>query len=203
MARVKEIPSEKETEMRVIGIDIGTIHCGYGIIEVQGFNSSRVHQRFKEAKKFNNHSTFKPFNHLTYIASGMIEMNKKDALPLRLKLLYSSLKKIIDEYRPSHLCIEKIFYHKSIRSAFTLGGAWGIAMLLAGEFAIPVFEYNPTELKRALTGYGRAEKSQVKEMVIRILGSGRTMNPKLSLDAADALALCICHINSSNWMQDT
>lgn len=171
--------------MRVIGIDLGTIHCGYGIVEFQGFKGSRV-------QKFNNHSTFKPLNHLTYITSGEITMNEKDALPLRLKLLYSSLKGIIDEYKPSHLCIEKIFYHKSIRSALTLGGAWGIAMLLAGEFAMPVFEYNPTELKQALTGYGKAEKHQVREMVKRILN----INSEPSLDITDALALCICHINS-------
>jgi crossover junction endodeoxyribonuclease RuvC len=135
-------------------------------------------------------------------------MNKKDNLPERLKILYNSLKTVFNEYRPSHLCIEKIFYHKSIRSAFALGSTRGIAMLLAAENDIPVFEYNSTELKMALTGYGRAEKRQVKEMVMRILNLQATSRKpqvagnihavtceKLTDDITDALALCICHIH--------
>lgn len=192
--------------MRIIGIDPGTICCGYGIIEIRGQGSSE----------------------LLYITSGDIRMKKKDPLPERLKLLYKSLTKIIDEYKPSHLCMEKIFYHKSIRSALVLGSARGIVMLLAAEGSMPLFEYNPTELKMALTGYGRAEKRQVKEMVIRILnlraqntehpetlrnGAGRTQSTEhrlktddnitfsLSEDAADALALCICHINLLNRLK--
>jgi len=161
--------------MRVIGIDPGTICCGYGIVEARGPGSKLIH-----------------------VASGDIRMNKKDTLPERLKVLYNSLKTTLNEYKPSHLCIEKIFYHKSIRSAFTLGSVRGIAMLLAAENAIPISEYNSTELKMALTGYGRAEKRQVKEMVIRVLN----LNPSLlslSEDTSDALALSICHINSSTF----
>ena len=136
-------------------------------------------------------------------------MNKKDTLPERLKVLYDSLKATINEYKPAHLCIEKIFYHKSIRSAFALGSTRGVAMLLAAENNIPVFEYNSTELKMALTGYGRAEKRQVKEMVIRILNLHPPVSPLtkggiewgLSEDMTDALALCICHINSANGLK--
>jgi crossover junction endodeoxyribonuclease RuvC len=130
-------------------------------------------------------------------------MNRKDTLPERLKTLYNSLKTILNEYKPSHLCIEKIFYHKSIHTAFTLGSTRGIAMLLAAENSIPVFEYNATEMKMALTGYGRAEKRQVKEMVGRLLNLNSSIVTRnassvtLSEDATDALALCICHIHSS------
>ena len=108
------------------------------------------------------------------------------------------LNDVIGEYKPSQLCLEKIFYHKSIRSAFTLGSVRGTALLLAAQNNLPVFEYNPTELKMALTGYGRAEKRQVQEMVKRILHISPSPSD-LSEDSTDALALCICHINSSTF----
>ncbi|MBI4654754.1 MAG: crossover junction endodeoxyribonuclease RuvC [Nitrospirae bacterium] len=165
--------------MRVLGIDPGTICCGYGIVA--------IHSEGRSGSKAPIH-----------IASGKIKLNKNDTLPERLKALYDSLEAVIAEYKPSRMCLEKIFYHKSIRSAFTLGAARGIVMLLSAENAIPIFEHNSTELKQAITGYGRAEKHQVESMIKRILN----INSKLSPDAADALALCVCHINSSRWMKD-
>jgi crossover junction endodeoxyribonuclease RuvC len=197
--------------MRVIGIDPGTLCCGYGIIETSDELRVMSYELNSRTKTQNSE--------LVYVTSGEIRMKNTEALPERLKILYNALKNIIDEYKPAHLCIEKIFYHKSIHSAFALGTARGIVMLLAAQNAIPVFEYNPTALKMALTGYGRAEKRQVKEMVIRILnlknkqGSSKNKNPILSLDpsaprplepfiitedASDALALCICHIHHYN-----
>jgi crossover junction endodeoxyribonuclease RuvC len=160
--------------MRIIGIDPGTICCGYGIIE--SGNNSRLH----------------------YITAGDITLKNKDPLPDRLKILYDSLNAIIHQYRPSTLCLEKIFYHKSIRSAFALGSTRGVVLLLAAEHGLPVFEYNPTELKMALTGYGRAEKRQVQEMVKKILNLTASNSP-MSEDSTDALALCICHIHSSTF----
>jgi len=156
--------------MRVIGIDPGTIVCGYGIVEASGRNP-------------------------VHIYSGEIKLRQKDLLQERLKTVYDSLKSTIIEYSPDHLCLEKIFYHKSILSAMTLGSVRGIALLLTAEHNLPLFEYNPTELKMALTGYGRAEKSQVQEMV-KIVLNLKASHPKMSLDRSDALALCICHINS-------
>jgi crossover junction endodeoxyribonuclease RuvC len=163
--------------MRIIGIDPGTICCGYGIVETR--NKSDIAR-----------------SDTVYITSGDVKSNKKDLLPERLKNLYDSLKSIIDEHEPTALCLEKIFYHKSIRSAFALGSVRGIALLLAAQNNLPVFEYNPTEIKMALTGYGRAEKRQVKEMVKLLLNLKAS---KLTEDSADALALCICHINSSTY----
>ena len=160
--------------MRIIGIDPGTICCGYGILET-GVRGSE----------------------LTYITAGDIKLNKKDPLPVRLKTVYDSLKAVINEHNPAHLCLEKIFYHKSILSALALGSVRGIALLLAAQKDIPVFEYNSTELKMALTGYGRAEKRQVQEMVKILLN---IKSSTLGTDSTDALALCICHINSSRWM---
>ena len=159
--------------MRVIGIDPGTVCCGYGIVDVSGKGRSAV-----------------------FVTCGDVRMNSKKPLPERLKILYNSLGKVIAQYSPAHLCMEKIFYHKSIRSTLTLGAARGIIMLLAAENSIPLYEYNSTELKMALTGYGRAEKRQVKDMVIRIL-SLDSSSESISDDSSDALALSICHINSS------
>jgi crossover junction endodeoxyribonuclease RuvC len=98
------------------------------------------------------------------------------------------------------LCLEKIFYHKSIPSAFALGATRGIAMLLAAQNNLPLYEYNPTEVKMALTGYGRAEKRQVQEMV-KIILNLKSSSQKFSEDSTDALALCICHINSSTFIR--
>ncbi len=159
--------------MRVIGIDPGTVCCGYGIVDVSDKGRSTV-----------------------YVTCGDVRMNNKKPLPERLKILYDSLGKIITQYKPAHLCLEKIFYHKSIRATLTLGSARGIIMLLAAENSIPLYEYNSTELKMALTGYGRAEKRQVKDMVIRILSLDGS-SESISDDSSDALALSICHINSS------
>lgn len=164
--------------MRIIGIDPGTICCGYGIVEVRSEKLEMI-RRGEPA----------------YVTSGDIKMNKRAPLPERLKVLYDSLKKIFDEYKPSQVCIEKVFFHKNVRSALTLGSTRGITMLLAAEKALPLVEYNSTELKLALTGYGRAEKGQVQEMVIRILKIKPSLLP-ISKDSSDALALCICHINS-------
>jgi crossover junction endodeoxyribonuclease RuvC len=161
--------------MRIIGIDPGTICCGFGIVDVEKIKNNPFH-----------------------VASGDIKLKKKEPLPERLKNLYQSLDTIIKEYRPSQLCIEKIFYHKSIRSAFALGSTRGIVLLLAAQNGIPVFEYNSTELKMALTGYGRAEKRQVQEMVKIILNLKSSPAP-ISEDTSDALALCICHINTMTF----
>jgi crossover junction endodeoxyribonuclease RuvC len=164
--------------MRIIGIDPGTVTCGYGIVEIEKKRGGTP----------------------LYVTAGDVKMNRKEGLPQRLKVLHTSLKALIEEYRPSSLCIEKIFYHKSIRSAMALGYTRGIVMLLAAEKDIPLFEYNPTELKMALTGYGRAEKRQVQEMVKRIL-SLTSAHGTFSEDSTDALALCICHINSTHFLK--
>ncbi|MBI5665521.1 MAG: crossover junction endodeoxyribonuclease RuvC [Nitrospirae bacterium] len=100
--------------------------------------------------------------------------------------------------KPDLLCLEKIFYHKSIRSAFALGSTRGVVLLLSAQNNLPVSEYNPTEVKMALTGYGRAEKRQVQDMV-KIILNLKSSTRKFSEDSTDALALCICHINSSTF----
>ncbi len=161
--------------LRIIGIDPGTVICGYGLVELTGGK--------RETK---------------YLTAGEVKLNPKETLPHRLKILHSSLTLIIDEYKPDLLCLEKIFYHKSIRSAFALGSTRGVVLLLAAQNNLPVSEYNPTEVKMALTGYGRAEKRQVQDMV-KIILNLKSSTRKFSEDSTDALALCICHINSSTF----
>jgi len=189
--------------MRIIGVDPGTICCGYGIVE-SGVKSQELRVRSQKSDELNSQLKTQNSNLVTHnsklihVTSGEVRMNKRDPLPERLKLLYSSLKAVMHEHKPSHLCIEKIFYHKSIRSTLALGSTRGVILLLAAENNIPVFEYNSTELKMALTGYGRAEKRQVQQMV-KILLNLNSSN--LSEDSTDALALCICHIHSSRCLK--
>jgi len=162
-------------DVRIIGIDPGTVTCGYGLVEVTGGKRET-----------------------TYVTAGDIKLSPRESLPDRLKTLHNSLSLIIDEYRPDCLCLEKIFYHKSIRSAFALGTTRGVVLLLAAQHNLPVSEYNPTAVKMALTGYGRAEKRQVQDMV-KIILNLKSSTRKFSEDSTDALGLCICHINSSTF----
>src|SRR3990172_2527166 len=148
--------------MKILGIDPGTRRCGYGIIEsVSG----------------------QP----VLITSGIISLNGHDAMHYRLLSIYNELDNVITLHSPSQMAVEKVFYHKNVRSSFALGQARGVALLLAAKRRLSVFEYNPTEIKKAVTGFGRAEKNQVKKMVKVILNVHDTQGE----DDADALALCI------------
>lgn len=158
--------------MNILGIDPGSINCGYGLIqktEVRGQKS-------------------KP----EYLSSGRIVLSHKRPLHLRLRDLYISLADIISEYRPDEIVIEKIFFAKGIKSALSLGHTRGVVLLAASLTGIPIYEYSALEVKKAVVGYGRADKNQVQKMVQRILNITHPLSP----DSADAIALAICHINS-------
>jgi crossover junction endodeoxyribonuclease RuvC len=150
---------------RVIGVDPGSIFCGYGIIEMKGPH------RF------------------TYLVSGRMELNKNTPLHSRLCELFTNLTEIIREYRPHEAVIEKIFYAKGVKAALNLGHARGIALLAASLENLAVYEYSALEVKKSVVGYGRADKNQVKSMVSGILN----LRSALSEDSADALALALCH----------
>ncbi len=175
-------------ESIIIGIDPGSVNCGFGLI--------------KTLKK--TRSTFKSINSpnfdCVYVTSGTISLSPKIPLYLRLKRLYDVLIKIIREFRPSEMVIENMFFAKSVKAALSLGHARATAMLAAASEEIKVYEYTALEVKKAVTGYGSAEKSQVQEMVIRILNL--TSHPdfnrakKISEDSTDALALALCHMNT-------
>lgn len=152
--------------MRVLGVDPGLTRCGVGILD--------INQR-RQAK----------FVH--------VEVLKTDAdleLTTRLGQLSSKLSKVIDVANPNVLVIERVFSQLNVRTAMNTAQASAVAMLAAYERQIPVFMYTPTEVKAAVTGSGRADKKQVTNMVARHLNLTELPKPA---DAADALALALCH----------
>ena len=158
--------------VRVIGIDPGSRICGYGIIEQESGGNGQ--------------------DRYTYIASGRIELSPADPLHSRLNDIYAALTDIVKQYEPSQAAIERVFFAKSVKAALHLGHARGVSMIAATSLGLQVYEYSALEVKKAIVGYGRAEKSQVQAMVKAILNLKKTLSP----DSADALALSICHLNT-------
>ena len=155
--------------MKVFGIDPGSERTGFGCVDSDG-------------------------RHHRLIRCGAIRAGAGAAFPDRLGAIFRSLVHEIDACRPDCVAIENLFHAVNVRSALKLGHARGVAMLAAVESGVPVLEYTPTEIKRAVVGYGRAEKSQVQQMVKLLLGLDRVPSPH---DAADALAVAICHLHQS------
>lgn len=156
--------------MKVLGIDPGSLYTGYGIVQ-KGGNGQLIHVR-----------------------DGRISV--KGSLPLHERLLTISkeLTKIIEDERPEAISIESVFFAKNVKSAITLGEARGVALLSAASIGVPIFEYAPTSIKLSVTGYGNASKEEMQKMVKMLLKRPEVAKP----DAADALAIAICHINHSN-----
>jgi crossover junction endodeoxyribonuclease RuvC len=176
-------------ECRILGIDPGSVMCGYGLIET--FSS-------QEAVISTNLRVNRP--ECVYIASGRIILPSKSPLYLRLKKLYDSLVDIIRGYKPHEMVVERMFFAKSAKAALILGQARGVVLLAAASEGLNVYEYSALEVKKAVTGYGRAEKRQVQEMVIRIL-SLKSQITNLTEDSADALALALCHLNNIRFKE--
>ena len=154
--------------MRIFGIDPGSERTGFGCIETDG---SR-HQ---------------------LITCGAITLPACTSFPDKLLAIHTRLAVLLRDCRPNAVAIENLFFATNVRSALKLGHARGVAMLAAVEAGVPVVEYTPAEIKRAVVGYGRAEKHQVQQMVKLILGLSAAPWPH---DAADALAVAICHVHS-------
>lgn len=171
---------EKNKSRIILGIDPGSIVCGYGIIKTMNSEQLRVNSKLTLATD------------TVYVASGRIMLTSKQPLNVRLKELYSNLTDIIREYSPHEVAIEKVFFAKGIKAALVLGQARGAALVAAASSGLPVYEYSALEVKKAIVGYGRAEKHQVQSMVSKILN----LKTKLSADSADALALAVCHLNT-------
>jgi len=171
-------------EFRILGIDPGSVMCGYGLITTVNA---------QKAGRISSLQTNKP--NCTYIASGRITLPPKSPLHLRLKKLYDSLIDIIREYRPQEMAVESMFFAKNVRAALSLGQARGIALLAAASEDLNVYEYSALEVKKAVTGYGMAEKRQVQDMVMKILNL-KSQIANLTNDSADALALALCHLNN-------
>jgi crossover junction endodeoxyribonuclease RuvC len=154
----------------ILGIDPGSRKTGFGIINAQG-------------------------SRLDYLGSGVIRMADQD-LALRLQTIFISINEIIEEYTPREMAIENVFMAKSAGSALKLGQARGVAIVAATNQQLAVFEYEARKVKQAVVGSGGADKRQVQHMVKTLLKL--TKNPQE--DAADALAVAICHANTQQLL---
>ncbi len=154
--------------MRIFGIDPGSQRTGYGCVETDG-TRHRI------------------------VVCGAISTPAGATFPEKLLRIHSGLAKLLAECRPDCVAIENLFHASNARSALRLGHARGVARLAAVEAGLPIVEYTPAEIKRAVVGYGRAEKPQVQQMVKLILGLAAAPTP---FDASDALAVAICHVHS-------
>jgi crossover junction endodeoxyribonuclease RuvC len=152
--------------LRILGIDPGSHVTGYGIIEKEG-------------------------NHLRHVIHGEIKAKKDSQLSTMLISIYQQLSAVIAQTAPQDIALENIFYGKNVRSLIKQAQVRGVVIFAGADKGIPIFEYSPLEVKKAVVGYGRAEKRQVQVMVKAILKL-----PALPpADAADALATAICHAN--------
>ncbi|HEY1264794.1 MAG TPA: crossover junction endodeoxyribonuclease RuvC [Terriglobales bacterium] len=156
--------------MRVLGIDCGTECTGYGVVEMLDDGGLRC------------------------LDCGAIKLSTRDGLALRLAAIFRRLGSLIEEHRPDQAAIEDIFYALNVKSALKLGQVRGVAMLAAACAGLEVAEYSPLSIKSAVVGYGKAEKQQVQHMVTRLLNLAEVPEPP---DAADALAIAICHLHTS------
>lgn len=160
--------------MITLGIDPGTALLGYGL--VAGQDSIRM------------------------IEYGAVETQPEDPPQKRLEIIYDSLIEIIADHNPDVVAIEQLFFARNTTTALAVGQARGVAMLAASKSSLPVFEYKPAEIKLAVAGHGGADKRQIQEMVRTILGLQELPRPD---DAADALAVGICHAFTAAFRQAT
>jgi crossover junction endodeoxyribonuclease RuvC len=156
--------------VRVIGVDPGLTRAGWAVVDQHG-------------------SRLQPIEFGTFHAEGT------DA-PAQLASLHRRLAEAIGTHRPAAMAVERIFFNRNARTAIRVGQASGIALCAGAEARIPVFEYGPLEVKRAVVGVGDASKTQVSYMVQRILGLGEAPDTP---DAADALALAVCLLHNAPW----
>lgn len=157
--------------MIIVGFDPGLATLGYGVIK-------------KEAKR-------KP----EMVDYGIISTPKDENLAVRLCMLEKGVKQVIDKYCPAEIAIEELFFAKNVKTGIAVAHARGVILLTANKECGKIFEYTPLQIKQALTGYGRADKNQIQQMVKSFLGLKAVPKPD---DAADALAVALCHAQTNN-----
>jgi len=155
--------------VRIFGIDPGSERTGYGCIESVGSRHRLV-------------------------ICGSLAAPSRSTFPDKLRHIHAGLAALLERHRPDCVAVENIFHARNVRSALKLGHARGVALLAASEADLPVVEYTPAEIKRAVVGYGRAEKHQVQQMIKLLLALDAVPSPH---DVADALAVAVCHLHSS------
>ncbi len=159
--------------MVILGIDPGTATTGFGIVEKQG-------------------------NNVKYITCGVILTEKTALMPDRLLTIYTQLNRILDVHEPDVIATEQLFFSNNVTTAMQVGRTVGLVLLTAAQRGIPWQEYRPAEVKMAVVGYGSADKKQVQYMVTQLLKLDKPPKPD---DAADALAIAVCHAHSATMNQ--
>lgn len=154
--------------MKIFGVDPGSDRTGYGCIDGDG-------------------------SRCRLVICGAITLPAHLSFPAKLLTIHDDLVRLLEQFRPDCVAVENLFYARNVRSALKLGHARGAALVAAGRLGLPVSEYTPAEIKRAVVGYGRAEKPQVQQMVKLLLGLTAAPSPH---DVADALAVALCHFHT-------
>ena len=157
--------------MRVLGVDPGLSRCGVAVVEGPGARPRALR-------------------------AGLVRTSPDDALPRRLAVLHREITALMAQHRPDAIAVERVFANRNVRTALSVGQAAGIVLLAAEQAGLPVVEYTPTQMKLAVTGNGAADKAQVTWMVRRVLRLETDPRPA---DTADALALALCHLQSSRY----
>jgi crossover junction endodeoxyribonuclease RuvC len=157
--------------VRILGIDPGTARLGYAILEIDGNPVA-----------------------LDY---GIVETRSTADMAHRLLDVHESLQQLISNFRPDVMAVEQLFFARNVTTALTVGQARGVAMLAAAKAGMPVVEYTPAQVKQAVAGYGKAHKHQIQQMVQILLGLDHPPTPD---DAADALAIALCHAQSHSFL---
>lgn len=158
--------------MIILGLDPGTATTGYGVIRMTNFK-------------------------ITCVAYGAIITRPEMAMPERLKVIYEDLGQILAQYSPDEVAVEKLFFGRNTTTAITVGQARGVLLLRLAQAGLTIGEYTPMQIKQALVGYGNAEKKQVQYMIQHFLKLPEVPRPD---DAADALAIAICHAHSRSGL---
>lgn len=156
--------------MKILGIDPGVAIVGYGVIEYKG-------------------NVFKVIDY------GKITTPAHTPLPKRLKMVYDGMTELVNTFNPDVVAMEELFFNTNVTTAIAVGHARGVLVLGAENAGVPVAEYTPLQIKQAVTGYGRADKNQVQQMVKMFLNLSEVPKPD---DTADALAVAICHAHSAS-----
>jgi len=158
--------SSRPKEFTVLGIDPGSLVTGYGLIH--WIRSG-----------------------LECLDFGCVRLSSQNSLTIRLEQIYDKLSEVVAVFKPDRMAVETIFHSRSVRSALIMGHVRGVVLLVAAKAGLEVFEYSPLEIKLSVVGSGAASKKQVQFMVSKLL----SISGRLPLDASDALAVALCHVN--------
>ncbi len=159
--------------MLVLGIDPGTAITGYGLVREDDAG-------------------------LSLLDCGVISTPSGQSMPCRLQSIYQGLSEVIQTHHPDVAAVEELFFSRNVRTALSVGQARGVALLALANAGLAIHEYKPLEVKQAITGYGGADKRQIQDMVRLLLNLDHIPEPD---DAADAVAVAVCHIHSAAMMK--